>query len=47
MRMDGNSQEGVVVPESAIVTRYLVPSVFVVESGRAVSKPVRIVERGG
>lgn len=45
--MEGGSQEGVVIPETAVITRYLVPSVFVVESGKAVSKPVRIMERGG
>ena len=35
------------VPESAVVTRYLVPSVFVVENGKAVSKTVKIVQRSG
>lgn len=34
------------MPESAIVTRYLVPSVFVAENGKAVSKTVKVTARG-
>lgn len=45
VRIAGVGREGVTVPESAIVTRYLVPSVFVVENGKAVSKTVRVTAR--
>ena len=45
VRIAGAGREGVTVPESAIVTRYLVPSVFVVENGKAVSKTVRVTAR--
>lgn len=45
VRIAGVGREGVTVPESAIVTRYLVPSVFVVENGKAVSKTVRMTAR--
>lgn len=35
-----------IIPESAVVTRYLIPSVFRVENGKAVSKTVKVTARG-
>lgn len=46
LKVPGASVSGVLVPESAIMTRYLVPSVFVVENGVAKSKTVKVVARG-
>ena len=39
------SEEGIVIPVSAIMTRYSSPTVFVVESGKARSKAVKILAR--
>lgn len=46
IKMEGDTQEGIVIPEAAIMTKYLVPTVFTVENGKAVSKTVKVLARG-
>lgn len=46
IKMEGDTQEGIVIPESAIMTKYLVPTVFTIENGKAVAKTVKVLSRG-